>query len=182
MLLATGLENWQDAGRVSISAKSFASGDAFAALHGFIYVERPDAGAMAICSPRGVRLLAKNGATLPPIFDEQVRHIGLPTTTLLHETDLSRERIRKAFGRGANATLFSGRLLCLGMTCERMVFNAELFEKCAKAYVIARASGIRARAIPAWVRLIANQRLIKDERNAAKSYVSGKLPESTTAY
>jgi hypothetical protein len=68
------------------------------------------------------------------------------------------------------------------MTCERAVFNTELLEKCAQAYVIAKASGTRLRAIPGWVRMIANRRLLHDERNAAARYLNGQLPESTTAY
>jgi hypothetical protein len=102
--------------------------------------------------------------------------------TALAEGDLSRERIRKAFQRGVNAALFSERLLCLGMTCERVVFNTELFEKCAQAYVIAKASGMPAAIIPPWVRLIANRRLLKDERHAAERFRSGQLPENATSY
>ena len=35
---------------------------------------------------------------------------------------------------------------------------------------------------PSWVRLIANRRLLKDERRAAESYRSGRIPEGINAY
>jgi len=181
MMLATGLKDWADIGYATIRTQSFTSQDAIAALHGSIYLERQDAGAIAISSPRGGRLLAKSGGFLPPIFDEQVRHLGRMGAAI-GEKDLSRRRIRKAFGRGANAALLGERLLCIGVTVERVVFNTELFEKCAQAYVIAKASGIRTGVIPAWVRLIANRRLLRDERKAAASYLNGQFPERTTAY
>ena len=182
MVLAAGLEDWRTVGRATICTQSFVSKDVVAALHGSIYLERPDAGAVVISSPKGVRLLAKSGGALPPLFDEQVRHIGRAMGTPLAERDASRKRIRKAFQRGANAALLGERLLCLGMTCERAVFNTELLEKCAQAYVIARASGIPAGAIPAWVSVIANRRLLKDERRAAAHYLNGQLPEGTITY
>jgi ribosomal protein L39E len=68
------------------------------------------------------------------------------------------------------------------MTCERVLFNTELYEKCAQAFLLARASGNRIRRIPLWVRLIANRRLLKDERRAAESYRKGRFPETITAY
>jgi ribulose-5-phosphate 4-epimerase/fuculose-1-phosphate aldolase len=182
MLLVAGLENWREVGPAMTRTESFESPEVVAALHGAIYLERQDVGAVVVSSPKGARFLAKTGGILPPLFDEQVRHIGLSPRSLLNEKTLSRDQIRKAFLRGANAALLGERLLCLGMTCERVVFNAELFEKCAQAYVIAQASGIPTGVIPAWVRLIANRRLLKDERNAAECYLKGQLPEGTTAY
>jgi ribulose-5-phosphate 4-epimerase/fuculose-1-phosphate aldolase len=182
MVLAAGLEDWRTVGRATICTQSFVSEDVVAALHGSIYLERPDVGAVAVTSPQGVRLLARGGGILPPLFDEQVRHIGLPRWTTLDAEHLSREQIRKTFRQGANAALLREHLLCLGMTCERAVFNSELLEKCAQAYVMAEASGIPIGTIPTWVRLIANHRLLRDERNAAKSHLNGQLPESTPAY
>jgi ribulose-5-phosphate 4-epimerase/fuculose-1-phosphate aldolase len=182
MILATGLENWQDVGPAKVYAQSFAADELVAAMHGSIYLERPDVGAITVCSPKGIRLLARSGENLPPLFDEQVRHIGLPSWRSLDEKRLSRERIRETFNRGANAAFLSQRLLCLGMTTERVVFNAELLEKCAQAYVIARASGARPRVVPALVRIIANRRLLKDERSAAAHYLNGQLPETATSY
>jgi hypothetical protein len=182
MLLAAGLEDWRDPRHGTMRTQSFTSQEPLAALHGSIYRRRSDVGAVAISSPPGTRILAKSGGTLPPLFDEQVRHIGLPSRTPLDKKALSNKQIDNAFKRGANAALLSDRLICLGMTCERVVFNTELFEKCARSFVIARASGINVGVIPSWVRLIANHRLMRDERNAAARYRNGELPESTTTY
>ena len=182
MVFVTGLHNWRDVRIGTIGTQSFKSEEAVAALHGYIYLERQDVGAIAISSPIGTRLLAQSGGILPTLFDEQVRHIGLSSIVPLDERHLSRERIRKAFSRGTNATLLGERLLCLGMTWERVVLNTELFEKCAQAYVIAKASSIRTGVIPSWVRIIANHRLKRDERRAAASYLNGRLPEATSAY
>jgi hypothetical protein len=182
MIFATAVENWRDLRAPGLTRRRFECDDSLAALHGLIYLERPDVGAIAISSPRGVRLLARSGEALPPLFDEQVRHIGPSNGTSLSEGSLSRERIRSALGRGANATLLGAQLLCLGTTCDRVLFNTELFEKCAQAYVIAKASGIRIGLIPRWVRLVAHQRLRKDERTAAADYMDGKVPAGTSAY
>jgi Class II Aldolase and Adducin N-terminal domain len=182
MLLATGRDNSSAVGRVTICVEPFVSEHELTALHRAVYLERPDVGAVVISSPHGARLLAKSKWKLPSIFDEQVRHLGRSMGAPLDENHLSRKRVGKAFCYGINAALLSERLVCLGMTCERAAFNTELFEKCARAFVIAQASGFRPRPIPAWVRLIANRRLLKDERNAAKMHLSGKLPESATAY
>jgi hypothetical protein len=126
-------------------------------------------------------LLAQCGGSLPAIFDEQVRHIG-SSGSLKSGQAMYRDMVRKAFRHGANAALLGERLLCLGMTCDRVLFNTELYEKCAQAYVIAKASDSRISRIPPWVRLIANRRLLKDEETASASYRDGRIPEGINAY
>ncbi len=182
MILTTGHEDWQQITSAALYTVSFALNLGLSGLHASIYQARADVGAVAISSPEGVRLLARHGGPLPPIFDEQVRHIGLPTGLLDDRKEIPADMVRKTFRKGANAALLGDRLLCLGMTCDRVLFNTELYEKCAQAYVIARASGHRIGTIPMWVRLIANRRLLKDERRAAASYLSGNPPEGPTAY
>lgn len=179
MLLATGLENLNDdAGAVEEASSS----ESIVALHSCIYKERPDVGSIAISSPDGVRLLAKSGAFLPALFDEQLRHIGPAGVARLNETELCSQLIKDAFRRGRNAALLGEGLICLGMTCERAVFNAELFEKCAQAFVISRAAGFRASTIPRWVQIIATRRLSRDERRAAASLRKGQLPDQMSTY
>jgi ribulose-5-phosphate 4-epimerase/fuculose-1-phosphate aldolase len=182
MLFIGGLEDWHSIGDTPIAPTSFASRETAAALHGGIYLARPDVGAVVISSPSGVRLLAAGSGALPPLFDEQVRHIGLPSWTPPAAGPQSKLRTAKAFRRGANAALLDGRLVCLGMTIERAIHNTDLLEKCARAYVLAQASGSPVRTLPAWVQFIANRRLQRDERSAEASYAKGELPEGTTAY
>jgi hypothetical protein len=50
-------------------------------------------------------------------------------------------------------------------------------KKCAQAYVIAKASGNQIELM-----LIANHRLLKDERRAAECYRSGCIPDSINTH
>ena len=68
------------------------------------------------------------------------------------------------------------------MTAMRLALNAELFEKCAKAYVLAVAGGGRVRALPCIVRWVANRRLGKDQQRAAARLLQGLLPEESKGY
>jgi len=83
---------------------------------------------------------------------------------------------------GGNVLLLQGRPVCLGMTATRLALNAELFEKCAKAYVLAVASGGPVHALPWLVRMIANRRLAKDQRRATARFLQGVLPEESKGY
>ena len=78
--------------------------------------------------------------------------------------------------------LVQGNPVCLGTTATRLALNAELFEKCAKAYVLAAASGGRVRPLPWLVRHVANGRLLKDERQARERFVQGLLPVESKGY
>jgi ribulose-5-phosphate 4-epimerase/fuculose-1-phosphate aldolase len=182
MLLASGLEDWKQVEFTDMHTTSFSSGENLAGLHAAIYQERADAGAVAISSPEGARLLAKHGGLLPPLFDEQVRHIGTSAGPLQDANSVNKDILTKTLGQGSNAALAGEQLLCLGMTCDRVIFNAELYDKCARAYVIATESGGRIERIPLWVRWIANRRLLRNERDAAASYSNGRVPEGINAY
>jgi ribulose-5-phosphate 4-epimerase/fuculose-1-phosphate aldolase len=182
MILASEQDDWSRIEIADLRTVFLISQEGLCGLHASIYRERADAGAVAITSPKGARLLARFGGLLPPVFDEQVRHIGSSTGPLPDVDSVHGNMVRKTFKRGANAALLGERLLCLGMTCDRVLFNTELYEKCAQAYVIARASGNQIGFIPVWVRLIANHRLLRDERRAAKCYRNGCIPESMNSY
>lgn len=182
MFLATGIQDWRTAGPAALQSRSFTSEWGVAGLHAAIYRQRVDAGAVAISSPRGCRLLARSGGILPPMFDEQIRHLGLYMGSPLDDGHLSGDTIGRTFEKGANAVLLGERLLCLGITCERALANMEIVEKCARAHVISRASGAPGGVIPAWVRLIANRRLMKEESRAAASYLRGQPPSRMTGY
>lgn len=182
MLLANGFGNQRQVADFVLCVRPFTSEEPVAGLHASIYKERPDAGAIAISASKGVRLLARSGGVLPALFDEQVRHIGPSGLARLNGTRFSRQQVRRAFRQGRNAALLGDGLICLGMTCERAVFNTELFEKCAQAYVISRASRMRVGTIPGWVCLIATRRLKRDQRHAASCLLSGRIPDDISAY
>jgi ribulose-5-phosphate 4-epimerase/fuculose-1-phosphate aldolase len=181
MMLISGSEDWRLAEIADVRVVRFSAEDNLSMIHAWIYQERADVGAISISSPTWVRLLAHSGGALPPVFDEQVRHIG-SSRNLKSEQPMRRESVREIFRQGGNAALFGERLLCLGMTCDRVLFNTELYEKCAHAYVIAKACERRISRIPFWVRMIANRRLMKDEATAAASYRDGRIPQEITAY
>jgi len=98
------------------------------------------------------------------------------------EEGLRKGKLWKTLEKGGNAALLGEQLVCLGMTRDRALFNTELYEKCARAYVIAKASDKRINHIPFWVRMIANRRLLKDEAVACLSYSEGRIPEGIHAY
>ncbi len=160
------------------------------ALHAMVYTHRPDVGAIVLNQPPWGGALAMLEDPMPGIFDEQARQMGPQVERLLadparsiggHTTGLTMTS-EKLLRKGANVFLYEGHALCLGMTRERAIFNSELLEKCAKAYVLALATGQRIRRIPWFVRFIANRRLLKDERRSAESYARGEIPTGFTAY
>lgn len=153
----------------------------FAGIHAAIYRLRPDIGAILWNRQAWGSALHAASAPMPTIFDEQARQMG-PTVERLAADAFRSEAGAQALGSGANAFLFRGGVLLLGMTRERVVFNAELLEKCARAYLLALATGERVGRIPLYVRLIAHRRLLKDERRAAASYARGEIPTGFTAY
>lgn len=181
MTLATGLEDWREIRNADIHTVSLHTAEGVQGLHAAIYRQRADVGAVTICRPKGAGLLARYGGILPPSFDEQARHIGPSVGRLPDPEHLQTDLLTKALRRGANAVLVGERLLCLGMTCERALFNVELYEKCARAYVVARSAG-SIKSIPWWVRLIANRRLFRNQTDAAASYRQGRIPEGISAY
>jgi ribulose-5-phosphate 4-epimerase/fuculose-1-phosphate aldolase len=149
------------------------------AWHAAIYRLRADVGAIAVGGGRFGRALADFGGVLPAVFDEQVRHLGCMRGPA---AAASAAALGAALREGGNVFLLSNIPVCLGVNCQRMVFNAELFEKCAKAYVLAAATGQKPTTLPWWVRRIANGRLKRDERRAAQRFAQGLLPEEAHGY
>jgi hypothetical protein len=154
-------------------------GNEAASFHAAIYRTREDAGAVLIGTTPWVKALSTIGTALPTLFDEQARHIG---TTEEPVPIGNRKRALDALRGGGNAVVYGDQRICIGSTPDRVVFNADLFEKCTKAFVIASSSGKRIRRVPGWVRKIAGGRLKKDQKRAAASYGAGRIPEGMDAY
>lgn len=160
-----------------------------AALHAAVYRARPDAGAILTNRQEWGSSLRLLDHPMPAAFDEQARQLGpsvlrIPEDPVLSADDGPRltQRTARIMMEGANAFLLRDGVLLLGMTPSRVLFNAELLEKCAKAYLLAVASGIYIPPLPFYVRYIAHRRLLKDERRAAASYARGEMPDGFTAY
>lgn len=146
-------------------------------LHAQVYAARPGVGAAAWGGGSFGACLPDFGGRLPQVFDEQARHIGpMPRAC---DTSL---RLAAALQAGGNVLLWHRLPLCLGTTGNRLALNAELFEKCAKAYVLAEAAGGRVKPLPWLVRHVANGRLAKDQRRAAAAFARGELPAESSAY
>jgi hypothetical protein len=148
-------------------------------LHRLIYLARPDVGAVLLCCSKWASALPA-ASPMPGIFDEQLRHLGWCVKPL--EPVCDAEGARTQLADGGNAYTLGAQALCLGMTLERLVFNAELLEKCAKAYLLASASGLPVGRIPWLVRWIATGRLRKDQKRAAEHHERGLAPPRSAGY
>jgi ribulose-5-phosphate 4-epimerase/fuculose-1-phosphate aldolase len=148
-------------------------------LHARLYRLRPDVGAILAGGGVFSTRLHDLGGSMPVAFDEQARHLG----RMAHPApDMTTRELQATFADGTNTALVGDLPVCLGTTCQRLVLNAELFEKCAKAYVLAAATGQRVTTLPWWVRTIAIGRLRKDQRQAAERFAQGLLPQETRGY
>jgi hypothetical protein len=147
------------------------------ARHAAAYRARPDACALATGGGVFGTRLAGFGGAMPGVFDEQVRHLGCMPSPAADSASVAH-----ALRGGANVLLLEGQPMVLGMTAARLALNAELYEKCAQAYVLAAATGGRVRPLPWIVRHVANGRLMKDEKRARRRVQAGLLPEETKGY
>lgn len=140
--------------------------------HAGYYRDRPDVGAVLVCHPPWASALSLAAREMPGLFDEQVRHLGRRVARFSPATLQS----------GDNAFLLGDSVLVFGMTLDRLVFNAELLEKCAKAFLLAHSTGAKLTLVPWWVRLIAGRRLLRDEKFAAQCHAEGREPVFKSAY
>jgi hypothetical protein len=145
--------------------------------HHAIYRARPDVGAVLLGGGDFARSLGDFGGVMPVLFDEQARHIGH-----MGEPAASLQEIAAALQRGGNAAVIKGVPVTLGTTGTRMALNAQLFEKCAKAFTLAKASGAKMTLLPWWVVLVANGRLMKDEKRATQCFARGEIPPENRGY
>lgn len=164
------------------SDHAFDASGGVAGVHAAIYRARPDVGAVFISRQPWARNLSDLQLTMPAVFDEQVRHLGKRVERLAWPVADLPNRAAEALATQANAYVLDDAVLCLGLTRDRLVFNAELLEKCAKAFVLATLTGLPVRKLPWLVQFIANRRLLKDERSAAQAYARGDVPTGLNAY
>jgi ribulose-5-phosphate 4-epimerase/fuculose-1-phosphate aldolase len=146
--------------------------DLHRALHVAIYRLRPDVGAIITGRfPWGCRLAAF-GEGMPAMFDEQVRHLGSRIDHLHAQGGELTSASVNLLRRGGNAFLIGQDAVCFGFDSDRAVLNAELFEKCVQAYVLARLTGLPMRPIPFYVRHIAAKRLRDEQKRTASNTIS----------
>lgn len=141
-------------------------------LHHQTYVARPDVGAIAEGRLTWTSALARLDMSLPPVFDEQVRHLGVEAKRVAHRS--TDDRPIEALANGANAYCLDDVSLCFGMGLERLLLNIEILEKCAECFVLAQCAATNVRRIPWLIRFIANGRLKKDRKDAAARHLRGE--------
>jgi len=161
-----------DAGLCSISLTD-------GCLHSLIYRTRADAGAVLIGQTNWSAAIAALGHAPPIMYDEHARHIGV-VPPVVAEGDSA--GLQTALTGGGNAVFYGPQCIRIGMTRDRVVFNAELFEKCSLAFVLAVTAGQPIKHIPGWVRIVAVRRLKRDQRRAAEAYAAGNIPTGMNAY
>ncbi|MFG1497262.1 hypothetical protein ABMA57_11570 [Saccharospirillum sp. HFRX-1] len=150
------------------------AGNGESALAEHLFRSRLDVCAIAAgCGRYGQHLFDLDGQ-MPGVFDAQVRHLGKMAAVSQQDT--------QHLDSGGNVHWLAGQPLLLGTTAHRLVFNAELFEQCAKAYVLASATGQAIRPLPWLVRFVANRRLRNDQRAAAVRVMNGQLPQESRSY
>lgn len=149
------------------------------ALHAAIYRSRADAGAVLVGRTPWSAALARIGETMPVLFDEQARRLGKTGKPLGAGRP---QRVVDALAGGGNIAIYGDQRICVGATPDTVVFGAELFAKCAMAFVLAHSSGHRFKRLPRLVRYIAGNRLRKDQKRAAQSYAEGRIPGGMTGY
>ncbi|RDJ00669.1 hypothetical protein DVT68_04740 [Dyella solisilvae] len=173
---------WLPAGGGEPQSMSLQDAQGDAVLHAAVYLGRDDIGAVLLGGGAFTRLLGGFGGQLPQVFDEQARHLGRTASPLASSQGNLVAEARRCLASGGNLWICRQRALVLGTTAQRLVLNAELAEKCAKAYVLAAGTGAKVDRLPWWVCHIANGRLRKDQRRAAERFAAGELPEESTGY
>ncbi|TGL37546.1 class II aldolase/adducin family protein [Leptospira perdikensis] len=150
-------------------------------FHASLYSLRQDIGAIVCFQPVWSSLLRTLDHPLPLVFDEQCRQLGAPVNTIPKKIDGSVESDPIVIS-GANAFLHEEGVVVTSVTREKAIYNCELIEKCSKAYLLAHSTGSPIRRIPWWVRFIAKNRLLKDEKKASAAYALGQRPTGFKAY
>lgn len=154
--------------------------DAPQGMHHHVYTARPDVGAVFSGGLRWSSALSALNLSMPAVFDEQVRHLGVEVRRLAVSVDAVKPI--PALVNGANAYAIDEGALCLGMGLERLLQNIEILEKCAESYVLARSATRKVKSIPWLVKFIANRRLQKDHEAAAASHRRGERPVMKVGY
>lgn len=150
-------------------------------FHVDLYKIRPDVGAIVRFIPPWSSHLHEIDHPLPLVFDEQCRQLGAPVLQL--PIDLNGNLLPSpTLTSGANGFLLGDEVIITSVTREKAIYNCELIEKCAKAYLLAIATGGKVKQIPWFVRFIAKSRLLKDEKKAMEFYKRGERPTGFKAY
>ncbi len=154
--------------------------EASGTTHARIYAARSDIGAVLQFDLIWTRAMHEMRATMPSVFDEQMIRLGrsVPCLGISSDDDL----LIPAIAGQNNAFVCNDTTFCFGTGLERLLLNAELLEKCAKAFVLARASGQPVHEIPIAEQDMAAGRLKNEEDAAAARHRQGLYSILTKGY
>jgi ribulose-5-phosphate 4-epimerase/fuculose-1-phosphate aldolase len=140
------------------------------AMHAAIYQVRPDVNAIVHTHQAYASALALIKASIPALFDEQVRFLGRCVKIIPYApsgTGMLKNAIARHIKNHNNAFIMQNHgALIFGHDIERAIHNVEILEKCSLAYLLALCSERRVSKIPPAIREIAFSRLRKDQKRA----------------
>lgn len=138
------------------------------AMHAAIYQARPDVNVIIHTHQVTASAVALLGKNIPALFDEQVRFLGRSVDMVPYGasgTGWLKSNIVRKLKNHANAYIMANHgALILGPDLERAMFNVELLEKCAVAFLMAYYTGERVNQIPLPIREVIFAKLRKDQK------------------
>ena len=142
-------------------------------MHAAIYNERKDVKAIIHTHQAIASALTLIKAPIPALFDEQVRFLGRSVEIIPYApsgTGMLVKQVAKHVRNHNNAFLMQNHgALVFGDSMERAIENAQILEKCAKAYLLSLLSERKINQLPLPIREIVFQMLRKDQKLAEVS-------------
>jgi ribulose-5-phosphate 4-epimerase/fuculose-1-phosphate aldolase len=137
-------------------------------MHAAIYQARPDVNVIIHTHQVTASAVALLGKNIPALFDEQVRFLGRSVDMVPYGasgTGWLKSNIVGKLKNHANAYIMANHgALILGPDPERAMFNVELLEKCAVAFLMAYYTGEQVNQIPLPIREVIFAKLRKDQK------------------
>jgi len=146
------------------------------AMHAAIYQVRPDVNAIVHTHQVYASALTLIKAPIPALFDEQARFLGRSVEIIPYApsgTGMLKSTVAKHVKNHNNAFMMQNHgALVFGHDMQRAVYNVEILEKCALAYLLALCSERKVSKIPLVVREIAFSKLRKDQEKVKRNEVA----------
>jgi L-ribulose-5-phosphate 4-epimerase len=139
-------------------------------MHAAIYNERQDVNAIIHTHQALASALALIKAPIPALFDEQVRFLGRRVEIIPYApsgTGMLVKQVAKHVRNHNNAYLLQNHgALIFGDSMERAIENAQVLEKCAKAYLLSLLTDRKISRLPVPIREIIFRMLREDQKRA----------------
>jgi L-ribulose-5-phosphate 4-epimerase len=137
-------------------------------MHAAVYQTRPEVNVIIHTHQITASAVALLGKPIPSLFDEQVRYLGRTVDMIPYGasgTGWLKHNIVRKLKNHCNAYILQNHgSLTLGPDPDRAMFNVDLLEKCATAYLLAYYTGERVSRIPLPIREVIFSKLRKDQQ------------------